>query len=223
MAQPKPQTQDPLYRDYCTRCLRAASVCFCKSLAPIAPSFRIVLLQHPKERKNSIGTARLTHLSISNSLLIAGTDFDHDPQVTALLADPKNHCVVLYPGPQSVDIGEHKEKFREEILGTKDLVVFVIDGTWAMAKGMMRRSQLLMALPQIRFTPVKPSQYIVRRQPKEMCLSTVEAVHHLIGVLDPTVGADRLIEIFNGIVQTQLRYTERKNLRELKRELERAQ
>jgi len=40
----------------------------------------------------------MAHLTIENSLLIPGTDFDENEEVNRLIADPENHCVVLYPG-----------------------------------------------------------------------------------------------------------------------------
>lgn len=195
-------------RPFCYRCFRAESVCYCGEIRPFAPTFRTVLLQHPKERKRTIGTARLTHLSLSNSLLFAGVAFDDHPDVRALLDDPRNECVVLFPGPRSIDVGAVDAPLPFDPART--LAVFVIDGTWPQAKTILHRSPRLAALPQIRFTPSTPSAYRFRKQPREHCLSTIEAVHELVGALDPSAKADakRLLETFARLVEQQIRHTE---------------
>ena len=189
-------------RDVCYRCLRARSVCFCADIRSIAPSFRTVLLQHPKERKNSIGTARLTHLSVEDSVLVPGTGFEKDPVVSALLADPGNLNVVLFPGSDAYSLPERVEDLRT-LTGERKLVVFVIDGTWSLAKGMLRRSPRIASLPKVCFTPERPSQYKVRKQPAPHCLSTIEAVHSLVRALNPELEADRLLEYFARMVDRQ--------------------
>jgi DTW domain-containing protein len=192
-------------RDLCIRCLRAKSVCLCEKIRPFRSTFTTVLLQHPKERKNSIGTARLTHLCIENSILIPGTEFDENVRVQDLLKDPANACVILYPGKDATQLPEEKGKLIES-LGDRTLVVFVIDGTWELAKGMLRRSPKLRSLPTICFTPETPSRYRVRKQPAKHCLSTIEAVHVLTQMLDPKPEADILIRLFSEMVEQQVAF-----------------
>ena len=50
------------YRPTCPRCRRPASYCYCAHLTPIASRTRVVFLQHPREHRMPIGTARMTHL-----------------------------------------------------------------------------------------------------------------------------------------------------------------
>jgi DTW domain-containing protein YfiP len=207
-----------LNRPLCVRCLRAKAVCLCAGIRSFSPFFQVVLLQHPKERKNSIGTARFTHLTLSNSRLIAGSEFETDPAVNLLLGDAENYCVVLFPGPSSVNISDHRDEFVSSIPAKVDgtprrLVVFVIDGTWAHAKGMIRRSLRLAELPRISFTVSEPSNYRVRKQPHEYCLSTVEAVAKLVKILDPRMPAESLIETFGKMVEWQIECASRANLR----------
>ncbi len=211
-----PIPAEPLFRNLCLRCLRAESVCLCSEIRPIRPNFRIVLLQHPKERKNTIGTARLTHLCIENSVLIPGTEFDADPKVNAIIDDPKNFCVTLFPGEKSVNVSEKpRELFGYTSGDPRTLTVFVIDGNWANAKSMLRKSTRLTALPQIRFTPTKRSNYRVRKQPNPLCLSTIEATHQLIQVLDPSLNPDFMITLFTRMIDRQIICTKKENLREL--------
>lgn len=200
------------YRSLCLRCLRAEATCLCEGIRPFSTFAQIVLLQHPKERKNAIGTARFTHLSITGSRLIAGTDFDNHPDVISILENTAYDCYVLFPGPGSTNLATHRDEFVSNL--KRKLVIFVIDGTWSHAKGMLRKSTRLQSLPRVSFTLEKPSNYRVRKQPREFCLSTVEAVARLLRLLDPEAPSENLIETFNEMVERQIKYAKRGKLRE---------
>ncbi len=221
-----PNLLPPAYREQCRRCLRAASVCNCAKLEPFTPRFKPVLLQHPKERKNNIGTARITHLCLANSRLIAGTEFDGHPDVEAILNEPANRCVVLFPGEAAIDLdalGPEPLPALLNFLETSSpspssfpqLVVFVIDGTWAQAKGMLRKSTRLGTLPRVSFRPAEPSNYRVRKQPNPLCLSTIEASHRLVRILDPESDPSILLKLFDDMVERQIAFASRGRLREM--------
>jgi len=150
---------------------------------------RFVFLMHPKEYKEEkAGTGRLTHLCLPNSELRMGKGFDGDEDVQALLNDPQNHCVLLYPGKDARNLT--KGEFSTPDLAGRRLVVFLLDATWSGARKMLRLSPSLQRLPRIMFTPTAPSRYIIKQQPQEGCLSTLEAVHELLLVLERN-GLDR--------------------------------
>lgn len=201
----------PRRRPICPTCHKAARTCYCQHIRPFATGPRFVLLIHPRESRRRVGTGRLTHLCIRNSSLIEGIDFTRDPAVNALLADPANWPVVLYPGPDALDVGAGGAGRLESVVPPgRRLVVFVIDGSWATAKRMLRESANLRPLPQVRFTPPGRSIYQIRRQPDDACLSSLEAVHHLIGLLNASPrwrsepGHDNLIDVFRHMIDQQL-------------------
>lgn len=197
------------FRGLCLRCRRAPSVCYCDQVRPIRTQLEIVILQHPKERRKAIGTGRMAHLCLENSRFVVDASFDRNPEVNALISDPANHCVVLFPGPCSIDIGAMSPgEVRAWIPAGKRLVVFLIDGTWPCAKKMLRESSRLSSLPQIRFTPGHKSEYRIRRQPGEFCWSTLEAIHEVIRILEPSADPSNLLEVFRAMVDRQARYTE---------------
>ncbi len=207
-------TVEETFRPLCVRCLRAGSVCLCDSIRPFDTSFQVVLLQHPKERKNSIGTARFTHLTLKSSRLIAGAEFDANADVNAILDDPANYPVTLFPGETAANVALERDAFLASIPSGRRLVIFVVDGTWSQARGMLRKSSRLLALPRVSFTIDTPSQYKVRKQPREFCLSTVEAVARLVKLLDPAAPAESLIDTFAIMVDAQLECATRGRLRE---------
>jgi len=175
---------------------------------------RFVFLMHPKEfKEEKAGTGRLTHLCLPNSELHMGKGFDSDAAVQALINDPKNHPVLLYPGMEALNLSAADEPqisgFRSQVSG-RQLVVFLLDATWRGARKMLRLSPSLQRLPRIMFTPSAPSRYIIKQQPVEGCLSTLEAVHELLTVLErnsldayPLPG--QLLEVFQRMQDFQIK------------------
>jgi DTW domain-containing protein len=195
-------------RVMCYRCFWPKALCWCGSLHPMPTRTRFVFLMHPKEYKEEkAGTGRLTHLCLPNSELHMGVGFDDREEVRALLEDPGNHCVLLYPGREARNLS--RGEFTAADLGGRRLVVFLLDATWPLARKMLRLSPGLQRLPRIMFTPTAPSRYIIKQQPQEGCLSTLEAVHELLLVLE-RCGLDRyaqpeqLLGIFGRMQQFQM-------------------
>lgn len=170
-------------RVMCYRCFWPQSLCWCGSLRPMPTKTRFVFLMHPKEfKQEKAGTGRLTHLCLPNSEIQVGVGFDDHEPVQAILRDPANHCMLLYPGPQARNLS-FGELSPADYAG-KRLVVLLLDATWACARKMLRRSKTLQTLPRIMFTPTAPSRFIIKQQPQEGCLSTLEATHETLLALE---------------------------------------
>ncbi len=156
---------------------------------------------HHEEAKRAIATGRMAHLCLSNSLLYVGEDFSSHPEVNALLADPKLHPVILFPGKNSLDLAAAKPA----VPAGKELVVFVLDGTWRTAPRIRRLSRNLHSLPMIGFTPTTASAFTIRKQPEAFCYATIEAIHTVIGYLAPReTSHHNMLEVFQGMVDQQL-------------------
>lgn len=205
-------------RELCLRCRKARVTCYCARLRPFESEPRFVILAHPRELRNSVGTGRMLHLSLRNSLLIDGHDFTHDERVNRLLEDPRLHCGLLYPGPRSLDLSRcSDDEARAFTPPDKQLVLFIVDGTWDLARGMINRSANLRAMPQLRFTPESRSAYEIRQQPRDYCLSTLETAHWIIerfaalGIASRPAGNthDGLLEVFRFMVGQQIDYAAR--------------
>lgn len=173
---------------------------------------RFVFLMHPKEfKQEKAATGRLTHLCLPNSELQMGITFDDHATVQALINDPGNYPVLLYPGPTAVNLTrpEHLPLFKAA-MADRRLTVFLLDGTWAGARKMLRLSPRLQSLPRIMFTPSAPSRYIIKQQPQPGCLSTLEATHELLLVLartglDDYAQPEQLLKIFQRMQDFQIR------------------
>ena len=181
-------------RPLCDRCRRPVSACWCAGLEGVETAVRVVFLQHPREARVAIGTARIAHLGLSRSELHEGICFEEDPRIAAVLANPGT--ALLFPGEGARD-PESLERPPETLV--------VIDGTWPQARKMMALNPSLRALPRIGFVPRKPGNYRIRREPAAHCVATVEAVVEVLGVFerDPS-RFEHLLRAFDRMVGTQL-------------------
>ncbi len=167
-------------RTTCYHCYRPTELCLCATIQPIQTETKFVILMHPKEfKKTKNGTGHLTHLSLPNSELFVDVDFTHHNRVNAILNDERNLCYVLYPGKESLPLNAQKI----EIQG-KQLVIFIIDGTWPCSVKMLRLSHNLQRLPKLSFTHTKISQFQIKEQPKDFCLSTIESTLTILELLN---------------------------------------
>lgn len=193
-------------RPICPRCRRPSRVCYCAHLVPLPTRTRVVILQHPREARVPIGTARMAHLMLPNSQLIhpltwhpggfaeaqpegRGVFFGdrpwaaptaHGPAQTppgdAVPSADDGSVALLFPGPGAQDPAQLPP-------GTVKTLV-VIDGTWAQARKVYKHNPGLHALPRLGITPTAPGNYRIRREPTAECLATIEALAQALGVLE---------------------------------------
>jgi DTW domain-containing protein YfiP len=179
---------------------------------------KFVILMHPYEFKRiKANTGRLTHLCLADSEVHIGIEFDGHEAVQALINDPKNYPVLLYPGKDALDLSK-VEKHDAQLsalnshLAQRRLVVFLLDATWRLVRPMLRLSPSLQRLPRIMFSNAAPSRYVIKRQPEPGCLSTLEATHELLLALDRS-GLDRyampeqLLALFQRMQDIQIKHT----------------
>lgn len=179
---------------------------------------KFVFLMHPYEFKRvKANTGRLTHLCLRDSELHLGISFDGHEAVQALIDDPNNFPVLLYPSRDAVDLST-AQKHDPQLsalnaqLESRRLVVFLLDATWRLVRPMLRTSLSLQRLPRIMFSNAAPSRYVIKRQPEPGCLSTLEATHELLVALDRS-GLDvyaqpkQLLELFQRMQDFQIRRT----------------
>lgn len=195
-------------RETCYRCFWPKPLCWCPSITPMETRTRFVFLMHPKEFKHEkAATGRLTHLCLANSEIQMGVEFDNHGPVQALINDPRNLPMLVYPsvGARNLSNGD----LQPADIGDRQLVVFLLDATWALAKKMLRLSPSLQRLPRLMFTPSAPSRYVIKQQPVEGCLSTLEASHELLlalqrSGLDQYPLPDQLLALFARMQEFQL-------------------
>lgn len=172
-------------------------MCYCALLPRLETATRVVILQHRRERDMAIGTARMARLSLPNAELHVGVDWTDSAPLARALSDPERPPVLLYPGPDARDI------LREPPVGPVTLVV--IDGTWAQARSVVRDNPILNALPRYAFSAPEPSRYRIRKEPRAEYCSTIEALMHVLGVLEGDPEKFRALLVpFEAMIDAQL-------------------
>ncbi len=195
----------PSYRNLCQQCLQPSFSCYCSLIIKFDPKIKFVILIHPIERRRRIATGRMAHLCLENSELIIGEDYTSAFRVNEILNDPQYQPFVLYPGRSSLNLTDASIGEKSAIfIADKTPVVFVIDGTWNTARKTMRLSQNLNQLPRLCFTPPYQSRFRLRKQPRSECVSTIEAIHHFIDLLNVDVPHKNLIDTFDQMVAKQI-------------------
>lgn len=191
----------------CYKCYRPLSSCMCSHIKPLSTVTKFIILMHPKEfKKTKNGTGHLTHLSLSNSELFIDVDFSEHTVINALIEDGNNACYVLYPGKVSINLNTQNIE-----TDGKQLVIFLIDSTWPCSVKMLRLSKNINALPRLSFTHTKSSQFKIKEQPKEFCLSTIESTLTVLELLHER-GIEKLeqchlnhfLDPFNAMVEYQV-------------------
>lgn len=184
-------------RVVCPRCRRPPVVCYCAHVSLLPTRTRVLLLQHTRERRVGVATARMAHLSLPNSVLRVGVDFSGDRVVRAALAEvPRPH--LLFPGPGARDVAEVDRASVSTLV--------LLDGTWWHARKLLKLNPGLATLPRLAFAPYQPSDYRIRRQPAPFCVSTIEALAHVLEVLEPGGGFAKLLDPFRAMVELQERF-----------------
>lgn len=108
------------------------------------------------------------------------------------------NTVLLYPSKSATDIRE-----LDEINESYNLVL--IDGTWPQAKAIYASSPILHTMKQVKLLTSSTSSYIIRTQPTEGCLSTLETAAEALSQLEKNPQyREQLIEPLHMLCKYQL-------------------
>ncbi|KNC32970.1 hypothetical protein FF38_07200 [Lucilia cuprina] len=198
----------PERRDKCEQCKRPQVVCWCSSLPnpPLDITSSVVILQHPAEEKRSLRTALMLQLGLKpgKCTVYKGKKFptpknqaDLEPILTS------SNSLLLYPSRDSVPLETIKEKTQTTGSNTGPFTLVLIDGTWPQAKAIYASSPMLHHMTQVKLISAGSSDYIIRTQPTEGCLSTLETAAQSLTVLE---GRPELRELLVRPLHTLCKY-----------------
>ena len=163
---------------------------------------------HPKEYKTEkAATGRFTHLCLKNSEIHMGTDFDSHKAVQEQIHDTRYFPMLLYPGKDAINLSG--SGLPSGFLHDRQLLVILLDATWRNARKMFNRSLTLQKLPRLGIVPEEKSRYLIKKQPHDWCLSTIEAAHELMKALE-NAGLDiyeqpnQMLDLFARMQQYQI-------------------
>lgn len=194
--------------ELCQQCQKISELCVCKDIHPQKTRLHVLILQHPQEPDHEIGSARLTHLALTNSTLKIGLSWRNLSAALNKSVDP-SRWAVLYLG--SGIKGEVMTRQPLTFVSRKSIPLkknppidgfIVLDGTWSQAKTLWWRNAWLLKLHRIILTPQHKSLYKnLRKEPRRECLSTIEAVAEVLSALDePAVINQHLRNLFSRLL-----------------------
>lgn len=169
-------------REKCYNCYRPKSSCMCGYVNPVETKTKFIILMHPKEfKKVKNGTGHLTHLSLKNSKLFVGVDFTDHKEINEIISTFNSY--ILYPSKKAINISKENLCNCDEDI-KKDMAVFIIDSTWSCSLKILKESKNLQYLQHISFDGTKLSEFKIKEQPKEYCLSTIESALTVLKMLN---------------------------------------
>jgi DTW domain-containing protein YfiP len=190
-------------------------VCICHALVRVQTRTKVVVLQHPRESINPIGTAWMVEKCLGAERII-GVELENDREFRAALENPAAPAILLSPGESAIDL--------ETSPPSGPVTLVVVDGTWAHARKLLRMNPSLAKLPRYAFTPAAPSNYRIRKEPAEHCVSTIEATVAALTHLEGGSEVTKVLAAFEAMVDHQIRIAEeRSDSRHLKAALARSQ
>ncbi len=187
------------FREVCWRCHKAASVCVCADIPRLEHDTAVHIVQHPRERHHPVGSLRFAELGLAHAQVHVAHYAEDESGHERLQHDfvpPPGSCLV-YPGAGARPL--------ESLDPPPSRLVF-LDGTWNTVKGLLRDDPRLAALPRVALPASTPQRYRIRREPRDECMSTLEAIVRALSALEPTRAEDfdRLLSAFDAMIDTQI-------------------
>ncbi|XP_043441858.1 tRNA-uridine aminocarboxypropyltransferase 2 [Prionailurus bengalensis] len=170
-------------RPECSRCSRPQKVCLCPFLPlhPLHISTHLYIIQHPAEENKVLRTVPLLAACLPQDKckVKIGRRFseERDPELSTVCR--KSDTLILYPGAEAVNL-------EEFILDSPiyPSTIIIIDGTWSQAKDIFYKNSLFRLPKQVQLKTSVSSQYVIRTQPTNRCLSTLECAAAALSILE---------------------------------------
>jgi len=201
----------------CPRCGKPPGVCICDRLTPVQTKLRVVILQHPQEDDELLGTAKLVTATLPRAEIRVGLSWSSLDQALDLVDAPRERWAVLaavkLPSDASPQVQELATRMpvllvdrngKPRSLGNHGLHgIIVLDGTWSQAKTLWWRNPWLLKLSRIAINPREPSMYgKLRPEPARDHVSTLEAIADVLPALgEPDTTRDNLRRLMRTMLQ----------------------
>jgi DTW domain-containing protein YfiP len=193
-------------RATCSACLRAQNACICGFVTTVASRVELLVLQHPLEVRNAKNSARLLHLCLPGSRLLAGETFDPAELDGALRADGRAPLLLYPETPGEAALGLPAPPAIDPVMleNPGSLRLVLLDATWRKSRKMLYINPSLQHLPRLALQDLPPSAYRIRKAHAPDQLSSLEAAAYALSQLEnrPAHYAP-LFEAFNRFVEQQ--------------------
>jgi DTW domain-containing protein YfiP len=160
----------------CEVCRRPRAVCVCDRVVSFPTQRRVLILQHPREQDELLGSAQIVLACLPKAQLVIGLSWRNlGHALSQEDVDPRKWAV-LFPDKEAD--GNQVTSRRGTVLNAGDLEgIIVLDGTWSKAKSLWWRNPWLNKLNRMSLEPKQPSIYgRLRAEPRREYVSTLESV-----------------------------------------------
>lgn len=183
----------------CPGCRLVASHCLC-ALRPVLPARAgVCLIMGDIEALKPSNTGWLVADLVGDTSAFGWTRTAVDPALLALLGDPQWQPLLVFPGefadPARVvtQLDTGADAAGQRVLSAARRPLFVLlDGTWAEARKMFRKSPYLDHLPVLSLQPGTASNYRLRRSSRADHFCTAEVAAQCLALAGEPHAADTL-------------------------------
>ncbi|XP_009902633.1 tRNA-uridine aminocarboxypropyltransferase 2 [Dryobates pubescens] len=169
-------------RPECGRCSRPQKVCLCPFLPihPLKVSTCLYIIQHPAEESRVLRTVPLLAACLppDKCKILVGRRFSEDryPELATVCRNPST--LILYPGAEAINLEE------VAVMSCSPSFIIIIDGTWSQAKDIFYKNALFRLPKQVQLKTNNSSHYVIRTQPTNSCLSTLECAAAALSIME---------------------------------------
>lgn len=180
----------------CHYCMLRPHLCICGDKPQISSLTAFLLLMYDDEILKPSNTGRLIADLFEETFAYIWSRTEPDPRMLALLDDPQWQPFVVFPAEYAAP-----DRVAETVTvepGKRPLFI-LLDGSWAEAKKMFRKSPYLNRFPVLSIQTDQPSRYKVREAAKTGQLGTAEVAARVVELYGETRNAailDRWFDVF---------------------------
>ena len=194
----------------CINCMLLPYLCICPFKKTVQTNSAFLLLMYDDEILKPSNTGRLIADLVPDTFAYIWSRTEPNAEMITLLQDPQWQPIVIFPAEYSQP-ERLVNKDNNPIIGKKPLFI-LLDGSWAQAKKMFRKSPYLDALPVLSFSPENISRYLVRKAVKECQLATAEVASLALEYIGEDKNAAQLELLFEVFKENYMLGKERKQL-----------
>ena len=203
--------------ELCPGCGKPPGLCVCDDLPkpPLKTRVQVLILQHPQESDERLGTGFLTQKALENASLKVGLSWPNLSKALGREATASRWAALYLgsglkpdgsgtrPAPGLHLVDKRAVPLSPPLRPERDLDgLIVLDGTWSQAKAIWWRNAWLLKTRRAILVPSRKSLYgDLRREPRREAISTIESVAESLSAMgEPVATSEALIQLFAALI-----------------------